>query len=192
MLEYYLSKRALLGPDSECGDTGLVIKDNDDYFLALLDVLGHGREARKVAILAETYLQDHYRNSLPVLMEGLHQHLRGSRGCVAVLGRLTPANGELSLVGIGNITVRVFAATSQHVVLGEGVIGFTISTPRKKTIQLQRGDVLLLYSDGIKEFFSLNQHPDLLKRDIKEIAVTILREFGKENDDASCLALRLT
>lgn len=190
LLEYHIERRALIGPVSECGDTGLAIEDGAACFFALVDVLGHGREAAQVARLAEGFLRQHAREPLPLLMELLHERLRGTRGCVAALGRLNAETGALALVGIGNICVRIEGPEPARVILGDGVIGYTMSTPREKAVRLHRGDLLLLYSDGIKEFFDLRECPGLLGQGIDEVAATILRRFGKASDDASCLALR--
>jgi len=51
-------------------------------------------------------------------------------------------------------------------------------------------DVLVLYTDGVKEHFGLEDYPELLKDKAETIATHIIHQFGKENDDAACIALR--
>ncbi|MCI5212244.1 MAG: hypothetical protein D3910_26460 [Candidatus Electrothrix sp. ATG2] len=189
-LEYHLTKFALLGSENECGDTGLIIERDKECFFALVDILGHGQEAHEVAELAEEYLQHHYGEPLLVIMQGLHDTLKGTRGGVAAIGRLDRRTGNLELVGIGNITVRIIGAQATRFIMGDGIIGYIMSTPKKISTRLYSGDLLLLYSDGIKEFFDPDAIPGLLTHRIEEITDLIIQQFGKNNDDTSCIALR--
>lgn len=188
--EYHLITSAFLGSENECGDTGLIIRQGKKCFLALVDVLGHGQEARKVAVIAEDYLKRHYGEPLLIIMQGLHETLKGTRGCVAAIARLDVGTGELKLAGIGNITVRIIGPQSTRFIMEDGIVGYIMSTPRKKTARLYPGDVLLFYSDGIKEFFDPAEIPGLLTYSTEEITDLIIQHFGKNNDDTSCIALK--
>ena len=55
---------------------------------------------------------------------------------------------------------------------------------------LSYGDVVLLYTDGVKDRFELGEYPQLLQHGAEAIAKTIVQRFGKDYDDASCIALR--
>ena len=61
---------------------------------------------------------------------------------------------------------------------------------REQTLKLFAGDVLVMYSDGIKEHFELSEYPGILTGNAKSIAVGLLNQFGKQNDDVSCIALK--
>ncbi|GAH05596.1 unnamed protein product, partial [marine sediment metagenome] len=114
----------------------------------------------------------------------------GTRGAVAALCRLDTETGELIYVGIGNITVRVIGPRTSRFVSRGGIVGYMMTTPREQTLKLFAGDVLVMYSDGIKEHFELSEYPRILTGNAKSIAVGLLNQFGKKNDDASCIALR--
>lgn len=182
--------RALMGFESECGDIAVIKEYDNQCFIALIDVLGHGIEARKVAILAKSYLEHRYEDELTKLMNGLHEHLKGTRGAVAAICHLDILNGKLEYVGIGNITVRIFGAKSRRFIPEGGVVGYIIAKPRKNITKLHNGDILIMYSDGIKEHFDEFECDGLLKENAEKIADGIIRKFGKENDDASCVVLK--
>jgi negative regulator of sigma-B (phosphoserine phosphatase) len=84
----------------------------------------------------------------------------------------------------------VLGARAFRFVSGDGIVGYIMSTVREQTLTLLVGDVLVMHSDGIKEHFELSECPGILTGDAKSIATGLLRQFGKENDDASCIALR--
>lgn len=182
--------RALMGFESECGDIAVIKEYDNQCFIALIDVLGHGFEARKVALLAKKYLEHNYRNELTELMNGLHEYLKGTRGAVVAICHLDVFTGNLIYVGIGNITVRIFGTKSMRLIPKDGVVGYIIASPKKYTTKLHTGDVLIMYSDGIKEHFNEFECVDLLKKNSRKIAIGILEKFGKKNDDASCVVLK--
>jgi negative regulator of sigma-B (phosphoserine phosphatase) len=189
-VDCHLVKRALTRREAECGDTGVIKELDGLLFLALVDVLGHGREAHDVALTAQAYLEDNCRQAPVEVMQGLHRRLKGTRGAVAAVCRLDTATGELIYVGMGNIVVRVLGPRAVRFVARDGVVGYMMSTVRQQAVKLLAGDVLVMYSDGIKEHFELSGRPDILSGNAESIATALLEQFWKQNDDASCIVLK--
>lgn len=189
-IDFHIVKRALSGWEDECGDTGVVMVYDNHCFLALIDVLGHGREAHKIALVAERYLLENYRMELVDMMQGLHEHLKGTRGAVATLCRINLADGRLYHVGIGNICTRLFGSSVLKLIPGDGIIGYMISSPKEQELKLYSGDTLILSSDGVREHVNFENYPDILKGSARDITTNVLDLFGKDNDDVSCIALR--
>lgn len=182
--------KALLGSKEECGDIAVVKKYEDQCFIALIDVLGHGQEARKVALLSKKYLENNCKEDLVDIMNGFHCHLKGTRGAVAAICHLNVFTGELIYVGVGNISTRVFGIKNMRFIPKDGIIGYIMTNPKKHIIKLYPGDTVLIHSDGIKEHFDIFQCPGLLRKNAKSIAQEIMQRFGKENDDISCVVLK--
>ena len=185
-----LVRNPLTGRDDECGDTGVIKAIEGERFLALVDALGHGRAAHAVAVLAEQYLERNYREPLVTILEGLHACLRGTGGAVAAFCRLDLATGELRYTGMGNITVRVLGPRASRFVVRDGILGYAIPSPREESAMLLPGDVLVMHSDGIQEHFAAWECDAMLTDPAETIAANLVRRFGKENDDASCIVLR--
>ncbi|MEW6505880.1 MAG: SpoIIE family protein phosphatase [Chloroflexota bacterium] len=182
--------RALYGGAAECGDTGLIKVDTEQCFLGLVDALGHGRDAHIIGCMARDYLDVNFRNDLVVTMQGLHRHLQGTKGVVAALCRIDLNTGDIRYVGIGNIAVKILGPRTFSFAPRDGVIGYIIPTPREQHQKLGPGDILVMYSDGIQEHFDPLDCAGLFAGTAESIAHGLLEQFGKENDDASCIALR--
>ncbi len=190
-IDCYYEKQALIGDSHECGDTAVILHDTDMCFIALIDVLGHGPKAAKLASVIQTYLKTNCRNDLVVLLQELHEHIKGSRGCVVFIGRLEISTGTFSYTGIGNINAKWFAMNDATTLLcRDGIVGYSMATPRLTTIQLVPPDIIILTSDGVHSHINLFEYPELLHGNAQEIVREILLNFSKENDDASCLVLR--
>lgn len=188
----HLITQALMVARDECGDTGVIVQHGTECFIGLVDILGHGKEAHQTSLLAERYLRENADKTLLELMQGLDKTLRGSRGAVASLCRLDTDSGELRCVGVGNITTRIFGAENTRFISRDGIVGYMMPTPQEKKYSLVPGDVVMLYSDGIKESFEIYDCPDLLSGTAEEIAKKLFQCFYKGDDDGSCLIMRYT
>ena len=189
-IDYHFVSRALLGPPTECGDTGIIKVYDNMCFLGLVDALGHGQEAYRIASLAREYLELNFRNDLPVMMRGLHEHLRGTRGGVAALCRMNINTGDLAYTGIGNITVKIMGPRAFTFVARDGVIGYMMPSPQEHRRRLYSGDILLMHSDGIREHIDPLDCIGLFNGTAESIANGLLERFSKKDDDASCITLR--
>lgn len=190
---FFLSKRPLVqgNMELECGDEGFVKKVDDGLFLALIDALGHGGDAHSIAIVCKNFLEKNCTGDLAATLNNLHEYIRSlNKGAVVCICRLDIATGELRYVGAGNISLRRFGSTNTRVVYGRGIVGYQMPTPREEMLRLRDEDVLILHTDGVKEHFDIADYPELLKDNVQKIAETIIRQFGKRDDDAACIALR--
>jgi len=175
---------------SESGDMGKVYLDDTYCYLILLDVLGHGSDARSVAKQAEVYLDIHHRESPVDVLKGLHSHLTGTRGAVAAFCRLDLETGALEHTGIGNITVKIIGSNPVHLVARDGIIGYRAVSPHLLTTTIKPDDILLMHSDGIKSSFNFMNHPGLFSRHAQKIADVIVKDYGTKMDDASCIVMK--
>lgn len=148
-LAYFLAIRPLTR-NSECGDTGLIKEFENKVFIGILDVLGSGKDAQKIVSISKDFLEKNYRKDLVEIMKGLHECIKGSRGAVAGVCHLDLKTGELKYVGIGNITTRIFGSSTKRIISRSGIIGYMMPSPREKTMKLYASDILVLYTDGVK------------------------------------------
>jgi negative regulator of sigma-B (phosphoserine phosphatase) len=172
------------------GDATVVRAREHLLFAAIVDVLGHGPEAHEIALRAQQFLTAHWSDSMVDLMAGLHDHLSGSRGAGAGLCLLDRRTGLLRYTGIGNTVIRRFGSGEVRLLSRAGIIGGSRRSPKEEQMSLAAGDVVLLYTDGVKDRFELQDYPQLLHHGAETIAATVVERFGKEHDDAACIALR--
>lgn len=172
------------------GDAAVVREKDHLLFAAIVDVLGHGREAHELAVDIEKFLIAHWSDSVIDLMDRLHAYLMGTRGAVAGLCLLDRRSGLLRYTGIGNTVIRRFGSGEVRLLSRPGIVGGSRRTPKEEQMALAPGDVVLLYTDGVKDRFQLSEYPQLLHHTAESIARAVVQRFGKDHDDTTCIALR--
>ncbi len=189
-IDHFFSKRSFI-TNGPCADLGTTQEDKDHLFFAIADVAGHGHEAHKLSLVIKKYLVKNHKKNLLDLMYGLHALLKGSRGAVGVAGLLTKKTGAVEYVGVGNISMRKFGKKDRRIISNEGILGYVIRTLKIQSLQLAVDDVLLLYTDGIRDYFNRSECPKgFFDRDATHIVKGIMKQFYKGNDDAACIAIR--
>jgi serine phosphatase RsbU (regulator of sigma subunit) len=172
------------------GDAVVTVPAEQLTLIAIIDGLGHGVEAHAAALSAKEFLEASRDRDVVSLMAALHEHLRGSRGAAAGLCVVESATGALRYTGIGNTVIRRFGSQETRLVSRDGVLGQNARTPWLQRMTLEPRDVVLLYTDGVRDRFSLDDYRGLLFHEPDEVARTLLKRFGKDHDDAACIALR--
>jgi serine/threonine protein phosphatase PrpC len=86
--------------------------------------------------------------------------------------------------------VRRFGKEETRLVSQEGVLGQNMRTPLPQTLQMEPGDVIVLYTDGVSDRFTSDDYPGVVRHAPKEVASNIVQRFGKDHDDAACIAVR--
>ena len=193
-IDYFYSIRPCLG-ERVSGDTAIVEQRDSLVTIAIIDALGHGHNASVVARIAQKYLQTGWDDDVCRTMLHLHQHLKGSLGAAVGLAILDLKTNQLSYTGVGNTVIRILSQQdrdgSQRLYSAEGIVGGRIRHPTEQKIQLKQSDLVLLYTDGIKEHFSPQEYPTIFADDVMTIAKKMVRSFGKNYDDATCIALKI-
>lgn len=189
-IEVAVASRPIGGATAN-GDGWLVREDGGRLLIALADGLGHGEEAARAAQKAVAYIEQHRRQSLTEIMQGCNEEVRDTRGIVLGLARLDPKAGTLTYAGIGNTGIRVTARATARPISLSGIVGYTVRKVREESFPCAPGDLIVMYTDGISERFDAD---DLLRheQDLVKLVETILSEFGRENDDATVIAVRVS
>ena len=86
--------------------------------------------------------------------------------------------------------LRRVGRTDTRLVSQEGVLGQNMRTPREQHLDLEAGDLVLLYTDGVRDRFSADDYPSVFDHAPKDVVRTIVERFGKDYDDAACIAVR--
>jgi serine phosphatase RsbU (regulator of sigma subunit) len=172
------------------GDGTLVQLLEHGLFIAIVDVLGHGPEAHELTQPINACLAEYATGEVSAVMMRLHEQLKGTRGAAVGLCAIDAAAGRLDYVGTGNTVMRRFGLTETRLISQDGIVGQNLRTPRTQTLHMQPGDLIVLYTDGVSDRFTLDDYPGLLHHTPEQVATNIIKRFGKDHDDAACIAVR--
>lgn len=166
------------------GDAVVVRIEPAAALFAVVDALGHGAEAAKVAQAACRALDAApLHRGAGKLLEDVHEVLKGTRGAAAMV--CVVANGRLSGCGVGNVEMRTLVS-SLPIVLSQGVLGGKVRTFRVFEGPLAPQDRYVLFSDGISARFHLS---DVRGRPATEASEWLLKEYGRDHDDSTVLVV---
>lgn len=188
-LEYSSRVRPCFG-ERVSGDTVVIRPLGQALFVAIVDVLGHGPEAHELTHVIEAYLARYGNADVSGVMTRLHQHLKGTRGAAVGLCAFDEATGCLEYVGVGNTAIRRFGRSDTRLVSKDGVVGHTMRSLLPQTMQLQPGDLIVLHTDGVSSRFTAEDYPGALHHSPEEVTRNIVQRYGKDHDDAACIAVR--
>jgi len=187
-VEIGLFSRAL-SDDRYNGDRIYLKRDGETLRWLHLDGLGHGENAQSTtADLAEHLLDKDPATALA----SVDQHLRGTRGAVAVIGEMAFASGELQLLGVGDMHAVIHNHNRLHKVsFAPGVLGqeHTSPTPFRETFE-HRG-IILTASDGIRRSWDESSFPGLFNQSPQLIAYVLGNIMGRISDDQSLCVIRI-
>jgi len=189
VLEYSSTNRPCQG-EYLSGDAVVIHSLEQGLFVAIVDVLGHGTEANELTHVIEAYLNRYYSRDVSGVIERLHQHLKGTRGAAVGLCAIDKLTGRIEYAGIGNTAMRLFGKTETRFVSRDGVVGQNMRTPRPQSARLEPGDLIVLYTDGVSDRFTSQEYPGVLHHAPEEVVRNIVQRFGKDHDDAACIAVR--
>lgn len=180
--------------ESESGDWYAVRPVHGGLLAAVIDGLGHGREAAAAARAASDVFGHGALESLPRLITDAHRALKGTRGAVVAAAVFAPESNHLEWSGIGNVEgflVRADPAANpqRRYLLSRGGILGSEPFPELRTEHLQvgPGDTLVLATDGILSSFPEAVDP---ARPPAVNAGRILEGYARDTDDALILVAR--
>ncbi|MDX1283392.1 MAG: SpoIIE family protein phosphatase [Draconibacterium sp.] len=154
---------------------------------AVIDGLGHGKEAHLSTQLAREQIIKYSNLPLDKLLSQIHIAIRGTRGIV--IGLLAIESNKVYFSGIGNIEgFLVSSGEKKSFISYGGIVGHKMRTPRVFVFDFNPNDFLCLYSDGITSRWNFedvdwNMQP-------QQCAEYILNNYSRENDDTTVLIIR--
>lgn len=175
---------------SVSGDAYTIQKGPDFYLFALVDGLGSGEEAARASGAAVACIQENYDLSLIDLLRRCHQALRNTRGAVLGFLRVAPEMEEVRYVGVGNIGFYALSQQRFQPISYNGIVGYRLPRVHEFVGQYTPGDTFVLYSDGIDGRFHSDSTVFNQGNDLKQLADSLARHYGKDDDDVCVLVVR--
>ena len=176
------------------GDLALVRRLPEGALVAVIDGLGHGEEAARAAQVAREAVCDAAGADIIALAHRCHRALACTRGAALALAYVSTSANTLTWLGVGNVEGRLITGNQQtrppsgnvSLRLRRGVIGHRLPAIGTATLDIHRGDVLILSTDGITRFAEALDVSGSSQR----IAERILAEHWSVADDGLVLVLR--
>ena len=99
-----------------------------------------------------------------------------------------------TFLGLGNVGVRLLHPTGggQQLVPGRGTLGPGLQTLRPVRIEMARGSVVVLATDGLRSRWITENLDGVLARPAGIIAGTLLQKTHRGTDDAAVVVARAT
>lgn len=169
------------------GDSFFIGEQNGFFLGAIADGLGHGIYANDASKLAVEYITKNTWVSLEDLIFGCHKALRGSRGAALSIIKILLNENMFEFAGIGNVDCKVYSKENFHPITVPGIVGYNVRKVKSFKYQIQEGDLICLFSDGISSKFELK---DFLKFETQQIAEIINKLYGKDLDDSTVMVLK--
>jgi anti-sigma regulatory factor (Ser/Thr protein kinase) len=173
------------------GDAYFINRRAEQTLLAVVDGLGHGQGAHEASRVALSVLADWQGEGLEDIFRAAHAALRHTRGAVMGACILDTERGAFHYAGIGNIEVRVFNAPEPaRPISHNGTLGARMDKLRVWSYAWAEGASVVLASDGVSASWDMNDYPGLLQHSPQLLAGILMRDYGRDTDDATVLVAR--
>lgn len=178
--------------ETSCGDGWWAKISNNTIKVFLGDGLGHGEEAEKAVIAATEVLEQCVEKTAFETLREVHRGVRKTRGLVASLAILDIKEKKWNVCGIGNINTRIVTLPDvKHYMAYNGILGLNIPTTMKdQETVAERGQVVLMCSDGIKTKWDFLKYPNIFKYDLSIMLAAIFKDNARRTDDMGIVAVK--
>lgn len=174
-----------------CGD-GYFIEYEPErqlFNVLILDGLGHGvgaYEAAQAALEAYAALP---KDSPNHILREIHQQIKKTRGAVAMALKYNFKEEVLSYCGVGNIAGKTMSYnTVKNFSSFNGIVGHVMSSRiHDQEITWERGNLLLIHSDGLISRWDMTKYVQIQKYDPAILAACLYRDFSRGNDDTTII-----
>jgi anti-sigma regulatory factor (Ser/Thr protein kinase) len=177
--------------ETACGDGWGTRPSADRSFFMVVDGLGHGTFAAEAAREAERVLSDSDAKSAETILRDCHDALKKTRGAAAAIAAISQEKGTLAFSGVGNISGSIHEGPRRRGIASHnGTLGHQIHKFQEFTVPWNPASVLIMHSDGLGTKWDLNQYPGLANKHASIIAAILYRDFEREHDDVTVLAVK--
>jgi anti-sigma regulatory factor (Ser/Thr protein kinase) len=177
--------------ETDNGDAYFIRQRASRTLYAVVDGLGHGSGAKAAADAALERLQEWRGEPLDEVLHGVHDALRVTRGAVMSAVVIDAETQSFQCAGVGNVMVRVFGTPERATpIISNGTLGARLGQLRVWTQAWAEGATCVMASDGISAAWEMDAYPGLLARSPQLLAGILMRDYGRDSDDATVLVIR--
>jgi len=189
------SVKQSFGDNKHCGDQFGHWQKGYQVTLCIVDGLGHGKHAEIAARAAMTYVASHLTNPLLEIFSGCNKEIRDTRGGAMGIAIIDKKACTLTYAGIGNTRILILrsadlketAQKPRYLRSDYGIVGAGYKHLVPETVPFVPGDLVMMYTDGVKELIDFTAYGPPLYKDMQELAEKIIKDWGRDTDDAAVL-----
>ncbi len=184
-----------LGGDRHCGDQSGHWQKGHLVILCIADGLGHGKHAERAAKGAMTYVASHRTEPLPEIFSGCNREIWKTRGVAMGIAVIDKKARALTYAGIGNTRIVILRSSGSketprktlYLKNDFGIVGGGYKRLMPETVPFAPGDLVMMYTDGVKELIDFTGYEAPLYEDVQKLAEKIIDDWGRDTDDAAVL-----
>ncbi|HTM17896.1 MAG TPA: SpoIIE family protein phosphatase [Terracidiphilus sp.] len=174
-----------------CGDGWYCEHKPDRTVAVLVDGLGHGLGAADAAQEAVATVRQRISKSPGEILSYMHDALKKTRGAVAAVVEVRPADRKLTYAGIGNISASILSkGASRSLISHNGTLGMTVHRVQEFQTEWSPDSIFVMHSDGLHSKWDLLSYPGLISRHPALICGALIRDFRRHRDDAGVVVLK--
>lgn len=177
--------------EEACGDACEVMEVGNGRTMVLIaDGLGHGLRAAEASRRAVQLFLEKPDDSGPKLFERLHRGLFSTRGAAVTIADINRGTGELRITGVGNVAGWLVSPGERRgLVTQNGTVGAEMRRVQEFVYPWTNDSLLVMHSDGLGSQWQLDAYRGIMLRHASLIAGVLYRDFRRERDDVTVLAL---
>lgn len=165
------------------GDLSSVIESGDTITIALIDGSGHGANAHLAAQRAAECLDTNRALPLAEVMTKLDAALCGTAGAAIAILKINKASFTAQFCGIGNVRTSRVKGANWRGISRDGVLGSRLPRLKIYELELARGDVFFMCTDGFPDYESRKYVTQNTHREPSALMDGLFKEHGKLYDD---------
>jgi anti-sigma regulatory factor (Ser/Thr protein kinase) len=179
--------------ETASGDGFAYTATSEHFRLFIGDGLGHGEEASKAINKALQSFTTSKETSPEQIIRHVHNGVKKTRGLVGTAAVYSFKEKVWRICGVGNISTRTQIGQSvKNYMSYNGIIGLNIpNTLNEQEVPGERGQLIILCSDGIRTRWELQKYTGIYKFDLSIIAAAIYKDFSRKTDDMCVIVGRI-
>ncbi len=195
-------------PAKAAGGDFLMVKETENgIFFTVADVCGKGYSAAVFTVVLSVFTENttlfDQEGSLKNLVTALNKYLIGKkfsdRFITAFFGYIDKDGSKMRYISCGHEPAAVFGKKDLVITSDFLPIGLFEEEHYEKSIELNKGDVIFIYTDGLVEYTD----DDQLREDVKQLAKfdkdnildtlydEMVQEKSAQKDDFTCMLIRI-
>jgi anti-sigma regulatory factor (Ser/Thr protein kinase) len=177
--------------ETVCGDAWALSERPAGLSMIVVDGLGHGPHAAAAASAAIETFEESPEATPAVILDRAHRRMTSTRGGAVAVARY---DGSATLLygSVGNVAGAMLTnGTSRGLSSQNGTVGAQIGRLRMEEYPSPPGSLVILHSDGLMMRWNMDSYPGLAASHPALVAAVLYRDFRRQRDDVTVLAVRL-